>query len=123
MKNTHLLPVALTLAALATSTFALSQPEDSRLGEGRVAHRVIARIETKLNITSDQRTQIKAILKTEEPTILALAAQAKEEREAITAIPRVQRGRGSRGDPTVRSHQHRHRRLSVPRYGWSCGRS
>ena len=87
MKNTRYLILAASLAAWATSAFAVAQTGNSRLGDGKVARRVIARIEGRLNITSDQRSQIKTILKTEEPTILALAAEAKQEREAIAAIP------------------------------------
>ena len=52
-----------------------------------MAQRVIGRFEARLNLTSAQREQAKAILKTEEPTILALAAEAKLERDAMTALP------------------------------------
>jgi Spy/CpxP family protein refolding chaperone len=88
MKNKFLLiTLAATLAILAFSAIAFSQPENSRWTEQGLARRVIARIESRLNITSEQRAQVKTILETEEPTIVILAAQAKEEREAMTALP------------------------------------
>ncbi|ADW71066.1 Spy/CpxP family protein refolding chaperone [Granulicella tundricola] len=88
MKNLRLtLITAASLAVLATSAFAFSQSESSRGSQPRMIRRVIARFESRLNITTAQREQVKAILKTEEPTILALAAQAKQEREAMTALP------------------------------------
>ena len=87
MKTSRLLlAVTASLAVLATSAFAASQSEGPDLSNPRLARRVIARVEARLNITSDQRVQIKTILKTEEPTIVALAAQAKSEREAMTAL-------------------------------------
>jgi Spy/CpxP family protein refolding chaperone len=88
MKNNRLLLVfAASLGVLATSAIAIAQSERPNWPEQRVARRVTARIEARLNITSDQRAQVKAILKAEEPTIVALAAQAKEERQAMTTLP------------------------------------
>jgi Spy/CpxP family protein refolding chaperone len=88
MKYTRrFLTITATLTVVAASAFAFAQSEGPTWNEQGIARRIIARVESRLNITSDQRSQVKAILKAEEPTILALAAQAKEEREAITALP------------------------------------
>jgi Spy/CpxP family protein refolding chaperone len=88
MKKTyHLLTATAVLTVLATSAFALAQSDNYRWTEQRMARRVIAQVEGKLNITSAQRAQIQAILKTEEPMIVALSAQAREERDAMTALP------------------------------------
>lgn len=91
MKNVRcLIPstaaVTVAMAILATSGFAAAQTEGSHGTEPRVARRVIAGVEARLNITSEQRLEVKAILKAEEPTIAALAAQAKAEREAMGAL-------------------------------------
>jgi Spy/CpxP family protein refolding chaperone len=88
MKNNRILLVfAATLTVFVTSAIAIAQPRGSRWSEQRVTRRVIARMEARLNITSDQRAQVKAILKAEEPTLVALAAQSKEERVAMAALP------------------------------------
>jgi Spy/CpxP family protein refolding chaperone len=86
MKNTRHFPVAALLTILATSAIAIAQSEGPNWTEQTMAQRVIARIEARLNITSDQRAQVKAILKAEEPTIIALSVQAKQEREAMAAL-------------------------------------
>jgi Spy/CpxP family protein refolding chaperone len=88
MKTNRLLLTAVaTLTVLATSAFAFAQSEVSHENEQRLMRRVIARVGARLNITSEQRLQVKAILKAEEPTVVALEAQAKQEREAMTALP------------------------------------
>ena len=87
MKNNRILLLAASLTVLATSAIAIAQSEGPRWTEQRMTRRVIAGIEAHLNITSDQRALVKAILKAEEPTILALSVQAKQEREAMTALP------------------------------------
>ena len=63
-----------------------SSQDTSGWVEHRVAKRVIARIEARLNLTDQQREQAKTILKTEEPAILALAQSARQEREEMAAM-------------------------------------
>lgn len=46
---------------------------------------VVRRIERQLNITDHQREQIRGILKTEQPTIQALAIRARQEREQLNS--------------------------------------
>ena len=87
MKKNRMVLFVAGAAVLATSAIGLAQSEGSQWTEHRFAKRVIAGIEARLNVTEAQREEAKAILKTEEPTIIALAAQAKQEREAITALP------------------------------------
>jgi Spy/CpxP family protein refolding chaperone len=87
MKNAYLFFVAASLTVFAASSLALAQGENAGRTGGKMTRRVIARVEARLNITTDQRAQIQAIMKAEEPTILALSAQAKQEREAIAALP------------------------------------
>jgi Spy/CpxP family protein refolding chaperone len=85
--NRRLLTITAVLTVLATSAFAFAQSDGYQWTEQRMARHVIAQVEARLNITSEQRTEIRAILKTEEPTILALSVQAREERDAMTALP------------------------------------
>jgi Spy/CpxP family protein refolding chaperone len=85
-KNTVLVTSVALLAFVATSAFALAQQDDSAWIEQRVAKRIVSRIEGKLNLTVQQREQAKSILKNEEPTILALAGQAKQERAQLAAM-------------------------------------
>jgi Spy/CpxP family protein refolding chaperone len=84
MKKLILMGVA---AVLATSVLAFAQSDNYRWTEQRMARRVVAQAEARLNITPEQRAEIQAILKTEEPAIVALSAQAREERDAMTALP------------------------------------
>jgi Spy/CpxP family protein refolding chaperone len=81
------LTLAASLAVLAPMPVAFTQSGGSHGPEPMMVKRMIARVEAKLNITSEQAAQIKAILKAEEPTIIALADQAKAERSAMTALP------------------------------------
>ena len=82
-----LLIVTATLTVVAASAFAFAQSVGPNWTEQGIAKRVIARVEARLNFTAEQRAEVKAILKAEEPTIVALAAQAKEERDAMAAFP------------------------------------
>jgi Spy/CpxP family protein refolding chaperone len=76
--------VALTVTATG---FGLAQQDDSsRWIEQRVAKRIVSRIEARLNMTIEQREQVKAVLKAEEPTILALAERGKIERDELVQM-------------------------------------
>jgi Spy/CpxP family protein refolding chaperone len=87
MKTCRLFTIVAALTLAAASAVAFAQSEGPLGNQQAIVRRMIARLEARLNITSEQRAQMKAILKAEEPTILALAAQAKQEREAMTALP------------------------------------
>jgi Spy/CpxP family protein refolding chaperone len=84
--NRLLLASSAILALAATSALALAPQQDTAWIEQRVAKRIVSRIEGKLNLTAQQREQAKAILKNEEPTILALTQQSKREREELAAM-------------------------------------
>lgn len=87
MKHTRRLTfVAGSLAVAPFSAIAIAQTEAPRQPERLVGQRVIARVEALLKLTSDQRVKVKAILVAEEPNIIALHAQAEEEREAMAAL-------------------------------------
>lgn len=63
--------------ALVASAFALQN--DGPWFRQRAAGMFVRRIERQLNITDAQREQIRTILKTEQPTITALAARVRQE--------------------------------------------
>jgi Spy/CpxP family protein refolding chaperone len=87
--NRKLIATLASTALLTASTLALfaQRPDSSNWVEQRVAKRVVARIESKLNLTEDQKVQVKSVLQSEKPAILALAAQAGQEREELAALP------------------------------------
>ncbi|MGA9672018.1 MAG: Spy/CpxP family protein refolding chaperone [Terracidiphilus sp.] len=67
--------------ALVASAAAL-QDRDGWM-QRRVQDQFIHRIEMELGLTETQRAQIKTILQTEKPAILALAEQARQERQQL----------------------------------------
>jgi protein CpxP len=66
--------LCVTLVASASGT----QDQDQRM-QRRATNIVIRHIERQLNITEDERTQIRAILEQERPMIQALAARVQEQ--------------------------------------------
>ena len=73
---------ALGIAMVASA--ATFQDEDGWM-QRRVSGLFIHKIERELNITDAQRTQIKTILQTEKPAILALAERARQERTQLSS--------------------------------------
>jgi Spy/CpxP family protein refolding chaperone len=74
--------LCVTLVASASGT----QDQDRRMQ--RCATGIVIRhIERQLNITTDQRTQIKAILEQEKPTIQTLAARVQEQNAELAQMP------------------------------------
>jgi protein CpxP len=70
--------LGIALAASAT-TF---QDQDGWM-QRRVSGLFVHRIERELNLTDAQRMQIKMVLQTEKPAILALAERARQERKQV----------------------------------------
>lgn len=83
MKKTWLaVGIGCTVAiGLAASTVA-TQEQDCWLSQ-RTSALLVQRMERRLNLTDAQRDQIKTILNTERPTILALASRAQEEQKEL----------------------------------------
>lgn len=75
--------VSLLGFALAASAVALQ--DDNPWFRQRATGVFVRRVERQLNITDAQREQIKTILKTEQPTIEALAARVREEQQQLHA--------------------------------------
>lgn len=71
--------------ALAASAATL-QDQDGWM-QRRVSGLFIHRVESELNLTDAQRMQIKTILQTEKPKILALAERARQERMELASRP------------------------------------
>jgi Spy/CpxP family protein refolding chaperone len=88
MKKTGLIFTSLTALAIVVSTAFAASPatqtsDSSRWIEQRVMKRIVSRVEGRLNMTASQREQAKVILQGEQPTIVALAAQGRLERDEL----------------------------------------
>jgi protein CpxP len=73
---------ALSIALLASA--ATLQDQDGWM-QRRVSGLFVRRIERELSLTDAQRTQIKMILQTEKPAILALAERTRQERMQLAS--------------------------------------
>ena len=87
MKTIQVVMAGVVAATLMMSALAVAQQDDSRGWiEKRVMKRAVERIEGRLNLTADQREQVRTILRAEEPKMLELAASARQEREEMSAM-------------------------------------
>ena len=87
MKTIQVVMAGVVAATLMMSALAVAQQDDSRGWiEKRVTKRAVERIEGRLNLTADQREQVRTILRAEEPKMLELAASARQEREEMSAM-------------------------------------
>jgi len=87
MKTIQVVMAGVVAATLMMSALAMAQQDDSRGWiEKRVTKRAVERIEGRLNLTADQREQVRTILRAEEPKMLELAASARQEREEMSAM-------------------------------------
>lgn len=88
------------LGIALTASAAAFQDQEGWM-QRRVSGLFIHRVERELNITDAQRMQIKTILQTEKPTILALAERARQERMQLAS-------RQTFDEPYVRSFAQQH---------------
>jgi protein CpxP len=75
---------ACALGIVLVASAAGSQDKDCWM-QRRVSQMFVHRIESQLNLTEAQRIQIKTILQTEKPAILALAERVRQERAQLAS--------------------------------------
>lgn len=85
MKKSLMTIGATALLALAFAASAVALQSDDGWFRQRAAEVFVHRIERQLDITDAQREQIRTILKTEQPTIEALAMRVRQEQEQLNA--------------------------------------
>lgn len=85
MKRSFLAIGSVSLLGLALVASAFALQDDGPWFRQRAAGMFVRRIERQLNITDAQREQIRTILKTEQPTIAALAARVRQDQEQLNA--------------------------------------
>ncbi len=85
------LAVAGAMSAVLATCVAIAQRESGWM-QMRASGLMMRGVERDLGITDEQRTQIKSILKTEEPAIEALAVRVHEEQMQLQAQPGFDEG-------------------------------
>jgi protein CpxP len=76
----------LIASALSLTLIAAASAQDAGLNANPSPGRAIQRIERRLNVTDAQRTQIKAILQQERPTLQQLHSQRTTERAELAQL-------------------------------------
>ena len=85
MKKSLLAIGAFGVLGLALTASAIALQDDNPWFRQRATGMFIRKVECRLNITNPQREQIGTILKTEQPTIEALAARVRQEQRQLHA--------------------------------------
>ena len=85
MKKSLVTIGSVSLLSIALVGSAVAMQNDDGWFRQRAAGVFVRRIERQLNVTDAQREQIRTILKTEQPTIEALATRVRHEQEQLNS--------------------------------------
>src|ERR1700683_4152062 len=82
MKSTRIRILTIGAAVLLAATAVIAQGRHGYGGPGGEFHRMLR----QLDLTSDQKTQVKAIFEKEKPTLQPLIQQMQQNRSAMSAL-------------------------------------